>query len=314
MVESEGYELILGSSIDEQFGPVILFGSGGHLVEVYDDRALALPPLNTNLAARLMEQTRIFRGLQGIRGSAAVDLKKLENLLVRFSTMVVNHPSIKEIEINPLLASAGGMIALDARILLHDAAIQNLPKPAIRPYPARYASQWRMKSGIEVLLRPIRPEDEPAMVKFHESLSDRSVYLRFFHMEKLSARVAHERLLRKCFIDYDREMALVAERTDSETGEREITAVGRLTRQPGTGDAEVAVLVADRYQHQGLGAELLERLIRIARHERLKRVVATILPENIGMRTLASRQGFLIQKGPDLDDVIIAVLTLPDGK
>jgi acetyltransferase len=169
-----------------------------------------------------------------------------------------------------------------------------------------------MKNGTDVLLRPIRPEDEPAMVKFHETLSDRSVYLRFFHMQKLSARVAHERLLRKCFIDYDREMALVAEYTNAANGEHEVIAVGRLTRQPGTVEAEVAVLVADQYQHQGLGAELLARLIQVARDEKLDKVVATILPENMGMRALASRFGFVVQKSSDMD-LVKAVLALSEN-
>jgi len=309
MVNVEGYELIVGSSVDAQFGPVILFGSGGELVEVYQDRALALPPLNSTLATRLMEQTHVFRALKGVRGRPAVDLTGLENVLVRFSRLVVEHPSIKEMDINPLLASSEGIVALDARILLQDAGVKNLPSPAIRPYPVQYASPWKMKNGAEVLLRPIRPEDEPAMAKFHETLSDRSVYLRFFHMQKLSARVAHERLLRKCFIDYDREMALVAEHSNPAKGEHEVLAVGRLTRQPGTGEAEVAVLVADRYQHQGLGAELLARLIQVARDEKLDRIVATILPENMGMRALATKFGFVVQKSSDMD-LVKAVLPL----
>jgi acetyltransferase len=314
MVKLEGYELIVGSSVDAQFGPVILFGSGGQLVEVYQDRALALPPLNSTLATRLMEQTRIFRALQGVRGRAAVDLSGLENVLVRFSRLVVEHPLIKEMDINPLLASPERIVALDARIVLQylEASTKNLPRPAIRPYPVQYASPWKMKNGTDVLLRPIRPEDEPAMVKFHETLSDRSVYLRFFHMQKLSARVAHERLLRKCFIDYDREMALVAEYTNAANGEHEVIAVGRLTRQPGTVEAEVAVLVADQYQHQGLGAELLARLIQVARDEKLDKVVATILPENMGMRALASRFGFVVQKSSDMD-LVKAVLALSEN-
>ncbi len=184
-----------------------------------------------------------------------------------------------------------------------------LPRPAIRPYPMRYVSPWTAKNGMKVLLRPIRPEDEPAMAKFHETLSDRSVYLRFFHMQKLSSRVAHERLLQKCFIDYDREMALVAEGADPAGGDPEITAVGRLTRARGSREAEVAVLVADRYQHCGLGSELLGRLIQVARDEKLERIIATILLENMAMRALASRYGFKVIKDEDLS-LIRAVLTL----
>ena len=179
MVLSHGYELILGSSVDPQFGPVILFGSGGQLVEVYRDLAVALPPLNSTLAQRLMEQTHIFKALKGVRGRPPVDLVALENLLVHFSQLVVEQPRIAEIDLNPLLASSEGLLALDARVLLHDPSLRpdQLPKPAIRPYPSQYVSQFTMKDGAEVTVRPIRPEDEPLMRKFHETLSDRSVYM-----------------------------------------------------------------------------------------------------------------------------------------
>ena len=181
MVKLEGYELILGSSMDPQFGPVLLFGSGGQLVEVYKDSALALPPLNTTLAQRLIEQTQIFKALKGVRGRKPVDLKGLEKLLVRFSQLVIEQSSIAEIDINPLIASPERLLALDARIVLHDPAKQKeVPQPAIRPYPMQYVSRWKMKDGREVTIRPIRPEDEPLMAEFHRTLSDRTVYLRYF--------------------------------------------------------------------------------------------------------------------------------------
>ncbi len=144
-----------------------------------------------------------------------MDLLEIERILVRFSRLVLEQPWIKELDINPLVAAPERILALDARIVLHDAAttVEQLSRPAIRPYPSQYVSPWVTKAGIQVLVRPIRPEDELAMARFHERLSDRSVYLRYFHMEKLSERVAHERLLRKCFIDYDREMALIVEST-----------------------------------------------------------------------------------------------------
>ena len=311
MVKIDGYELIVGSSVDAQFGPVILFGSGGQLVEVYGDRALALPPLNSTLATRLMEQTRVFHALKGVRGRAPVDMAELENVLVRFSRLVVDQPWIKEMDINPLLASSERIIALDARIVLQSPVTpeDRLPRPSIRPYPAQYVSPWKMKDGTQVLLRPIRPEDEPAMAKFHETLSDQSIYLRFFHMEKLSARVAHERLMQKCFIDYDREIALVAERANPADGNYQIIAVGRLARMHGTRDAEVAVLVTDHYHHFGLGTELMARLIQIARDEKLEHIVATILLENMAMRALVSRSGFKVQGTSDMG-VVQAVLSL----
>jgi acetyltransferase len=309
MVKLDGYELILGSSVDAQFGPVILFGSGGQMVEVYGDRALALPPLNSTLAVRLMEQTKIYRALQGVRGRAPVDMAALENTLIRFSRMVVEQRWIKEVDINPLVATPERVIALDARIVLQDPAVaeDRLPRSAIRPYPVRYVSPWKAKNGMQALIRPIRPEDEPAMAKFHETLSDRSVYLRFFHLDKLSSRVAHARLLRKCFIDYDREMALVAERAIPGGTENEIVAVGRLTRTPGTSEAEVAVLVADPFQHCGLGSELLRRLIQVGRDEKLEKITATMLPENMAMRALVARSGFEVVKNSDLSAVHVAL-------
>jgi len=311
MVRMEGYEIILGSSVDAQFGPVILFGSGGQLVEVYRDRGLALPPLNTTLAQRLMEQTKIFRALQGVRGRPAVDLAALEQLLVRFGQLVVEQPRIKEIDINPLLASPDRLLGLDARIVLHgrDISDTDLPCSAIRPYPARYVSGWKMKDGTDVLIRPIRPEDEPLVAKFHETLSDQTVFLRYFHMEKLSTRVAHERLIRKCFVDYDREMALVADRTVPGSTQHEIIAVGRLTKSRDGADAEVALLVSDRYQRGGLGGELLRRLIQVGRNEDVREIVANILPENAGMWTLANRFGFEIRKTSD-PSVVVAAMRL----
>ena len=311
MVRLDGYELILGSAVDAQFGPVILFGSGGQFVEVYHDRALALPPLNTTLAQRLMEQTKIYKALEGVRGRAAADMALLEQVLVRFSQFVVEQPRIKEVDINPLLVSSQGVLALDARIVLHgrDIADKNLPVSAIRPYPSQYVSRWKTNKGMEVLFRPIRPEDESMMVKFHETLSDQSIYLRYFHMENLSARVAHERLIRKCFIDYDREMALVAERVEPDAGEHEIVAVGRLSKARTARAAEVAVLVSDHCQRHGLGTEFVRRLIEVARSEGLEEIVANILPENLGMRALADRFGFKIRESDD-PGTVVAVLSL----
>ena len=300
MVTFEGYELILGSSVDPQFGPVLLFGSGGQLVEVYRDRALALPPLNTTLAQRMMEQTRIFTALRGIRGRKPVDLVALEHLLVHFSQLVLEQQWISEIDINPLLASPDHLLALDARIVLHGPAVtfDQLPKPAIRPYPLQYVESWTMRDGNQVTIRPIRPEDEPLMVKFHETLSDRSVYLRYFCTLSLSRRVAHERLLRICFGDYDREIVLVAERTAG-AGERQIIAVGRLNKLRAKNEAEIAVLVSDQYQKLGLGMELIRRVIQIGRDENLNRVSAEMLPDNIAMQVIIKRLGFQQRRGGD---------------
>ncbi|BDA68147.1 GCN5-related N-acetyltransferase [Calothrix sp. PCC 7716] len=292
------YELILGSSIDSQFGPVLLFGTGGQLVEVFEDRALALPPLNTTLARRMMEQTRIYKALQGVRGRTSVDLEALEQLLVRFSQLVVEQPWIKEIDINPLLAKPGNqtLIALDGRIVLHNLDIkqEQLPLPAIRPYPVQYISAWTMENGKEVTIRPIRPEDEPLMIQFHQTLSEQSVYFRYFHLIKLSQRIAHERLTRLCFIDYDREIALVADYKNPETGQHEILGVGRLSKLYGKKEAEFGILVSDYCQCQGLGTELLKQLLQVSKNENLTGINADILADNIGMQRVCQKLGFRI--------------------
>jgi acetyltransferase len=309
MVKLEGYELIIGSSLDSQFGPVILFGTGGQLVEVFKDRALALPPLNSTLALRMMEQTNIFRALKGVRGRKPVDLAALENLLVRFSELVVEQPWIKEIDINPLLASADRLLALDARVVVHgpEMSEDKLPSPAIRPYPIHMVEEWRMKNGDHVVIRPIRPEDEPRMIEFHKKLSERSVYLRYFQPLKLTQRTAHERLTRTCFIDYDREMALVAEvQVD---GKPEILAVGRLSKLHGRNEAELAAVAIDDAQHQGLGTELYRRLIQVARDEKLTKVISNMLPENREMRSLCVRHGFTMHSSLE-DNMLRAELEL----
>src|ERR1700692_3296256 len=178
--------------------------------------------------------------------------------------------------------------------------IEQPPKPAVRPYPSQYVSSWKMKDGTQLTIRPIRPEDEPLMVKFHETLSDRSVYLRFFGSLSLSRRVAHERLLRICFCDYDREISRVAERTDPLTGERRIMAVGRLSKLDGKKEAEVAILVSDFYQKQGLGYELLRRVVQIARDEKLTQVHAEMLPDNIAIQVIMKRIGLRVRHAEDL--------------
>ena len=310
MVRRDGYELILGSTIDAQFGPVILFGSGGVMVEVYRDRALALPPLNTTLAQRLMEQTRIFAALQGVRGRKPVSLAALEALLVRFSQLVVEQPWIKEIDINPLLATPEHLVALDARVVVHDSkvAAEQLPRPSIRPYPLQYVWESRLKDGTPVTIRPIRPEDEPLMVQFHTTLSERSVYLRYFCSLSLSTRVEHERLVRICFGSYDRGFALVADRKNEESGQREILGVGRFSTINRTA-AEAAVLVSDGWQGRGLGTELLAGVVRVARQEKYQRLSAEILRDNLPTQAIFKKVGFKLYAMEDPSSVS-AVLDL----
>jgi acetyltransferase len=302
MIKLEGYELIVGSSVDPQFGPVLLFGTGGQLVEVYKDRALGLPPLNATLARRMMERTKIFTALKGVRGRKATDMAALEQLLVRFSQLVVEQPWIAEIDINPLLVSAERIFALDARVVLHDPKMpeDQLPRPAIRPYPVQYVQPWKLKDKSPVTIRPIRPEDEPMLVKFHETLSEESVYHRYFSALKLSQRVTHERLTRICFNDYDREIALVVESQPVKDGEeKKILGVGRLSKLVGVNEAEFALLVSDHWQNQGLGFELLKRLVEIGRAEKLGCIRGQILAENHAMQRICKRLGFKMTPDDD---------------
>ena len=298
----DGYELILGSSPDPQFGPVVLFGTGGTLVEVFKDRALAIPPLNTTLARLTMTRTKIYNALKGVRGRPPVDLVELDKLFVRFSELVVQQRWIKEIDINPLFASHEQLIALDARVVLYEPGVKEseLPRLAIRPYPTNYVKQFNNKGGEPFVLRPIRPEDEPKMVKFHEKLSEESVYLRYFRAFQLDQRVEHERLTRICYVDYDRAIVLVVERANPETEEQEIVAVGRLTRLPNPVEAEFAMLVRDDFQGRGVGTQLLQNLLAFGRDEGIERAVAYMLPENRGMIEISEKLGFTMTREEDM--------------
>jgi acetyltransferase len=314
MIKLDGYELIIGSSQDVQFGPVLLFGTGGTLVEVFKDRALGLPPLNTTLARRMMEQTKIFEALKGVRGRKPVDLEMLDRLMVRFSQLVVEQPRIKEIDINPLLASPEQIIALDARIVLHDPTLpdEELPRPAIRPYPTQYIRPFTLhensnSDGQKVEIRPIMPEDEPLMTEFTMGLSPDNLYLRYFHAVSASSLITHEQLARLTFVDYNREMALVAVRTDPKSHRPQIIAHGQLTKLHGSNDAEFAIQVRDAYQGTGLGTELLNRLLEIARDEGIERVVAEIMPENIGMRRICTKLGFEFHRLPDSQNLVAEI-------
>jgi acetyltransferase len=309
MVRREGIELIVGSSIDPQFGPVLLFGAGGTLVEVWKDRALGLPPLTSTLARQMIEQTTIAKALAGVRGQPPVDRDALARILVDFSQLVVEQPAIREIDVNPLLASSDRIVALDARVVLHDPSVpdENLPRPAIRPYPAQYVGRWSLSDGQSVVIRPIRPEDEPLLARFHETLSERTVYLRYLEHLKLNQRTAHQRLARLCFIDYARDMALVAERIEAD-GARALLAVGRLS-QTGPAEAEFSLLVADAFQGRGLGGEMLGRLVEIGRQEGLRRITAEIARDNAAMRTLCHKLGFRLDATTS-DPTVSAVLEL----
>ena len=308
MARLEGYELILGSSIDVQLGPVLLFGMGGQLVEVFKDRALGLPPLTTTLARRMMESTRIYTALKGVRGRQPVNLEELEQILVRFSQLITEQPLIKELDINPLLASSEQLLALDARVVLHGQAAGTGPRLAIRPYPSQYVSHWTAKDGTSITFRPIRPEDEPLIVEFHKTLSDRSVYLRFMKPMLLSERAAHRRLARICHGDYDREITLVAEQSvanGDEKGKTRILAAGRLTKMHGINSARFSVLVSDPCHGMGVGKEMVHRLIQVSKEEGLDNIETLMLVDNRAMRHICQELGF--SETPTGDEKVLKV-------
>ena len=316
MINWTGYELIVGSSPDPQFGPVLLFGAGGALVEVVRDRALALPPLNTTLARRLIEQTVISRAFGGVRGRRPIDVDVLAGVLVRFSELVAEQPRIAEVDINPLLVSPERIIALDARVVLHgpDVADADLPRLAIRPYPRQYVREVRVAGEAPLVIRPIRPEDEPGLVAFHNTLSEETVRARYGTDLALAERIAHERLTRICFVDYDREMALVAEvgRAGS-AGEEEapnpdgaaIAGVARLSPLHGSDRKELTLVVSDAWQRHGIGRALLAAAVDVAASERVPELVAELSPDNGPMRALLADAGFSFA---ERDGLVMATL------
>ncbi len=308
MVDQDGgFELIVGSSPDSQFGPVLLFGQGGSWVDIFADTTLELPPLNTTLARRMMERTRIYQAL--LRQDAAGEkyLSQLEDLLVLFSQLVVEQQWIKAVEINPLLWSVAGLVALDARIVLYDldVAAEDLPPLAIRPYPDQYVQEFTNKKGVEFVIRPIRPEDEPALVHFHSQISEKSIYLRYFRALNLSSRIEHERMVRMAHVDYDRTIALVVEWHNPATGEDEIVAHGHLTRLPNPKEAEFAMLVRDDFQRQGLGTVILKRLLKFGRDEGIEQVEAYMLAANKGMIAVCRKLGFTFGREDELVKAVI---------
>lgn len=297
MLEKIDYEIILGAKKDKDFGPVILFGMGGTAAEMFRDFSIGLPPLNQTLARRLMEETIIYKMLQGYRRRPPADIKQLEQIIVSFSNLIVDFPEIDEIDINPLAVSEGKAYALDARIIIDRGALDHLPPythMVISPYPTRYVMPWRMTDGTEVLLRPIRPEDEPLEYEMLSTLSDETLRGRFFQVIK---NIPHELLIRFCNIDYDREMAFVAELREAE--KKRIIGIGRLIIDPDFRSSEFAIVIHDEFQGKGLGYKLVDMLIGIAQEKGLKEVTGSVLTENSRMLQICAELGFKITHSRD---------------
>jgi acetyltransferase len=292
MLEKIDYEVILGAKKDQDFGSVILFGMGGVDVEVYRDFSLGLPPLNQSLARKLMEETRIYRLLQGYRGKPSADLRTLEQIILNFSNLVADFPEIAEIDINPIALSGGQAFALDARIILDPASLdeqQAHPHLIVSPYPTRYVAHWSL-SGMDVVLRPIRPEDEPLEHEMLTSLSEKTLRERFFQTIK---KITHEMHARMCNIDYEREIAIVAETREGE--KRAIIGIGRLIIEPDRKRAEFAVVVHDRFQGKGLGYKLVDMVIGIGHEKGVREIYGFVLSENSRMINMCRKLGCEIE-------------------
>lgn len=297
MVTGVDYEIILGAKKDKDFGSVILFGMGGTTAEFIKDFSIGLPPLNQNLAKMLMQDARVYKMLQGFRGKPAADLEELEAILVNFSNLVVDFPEIAEIDINPLAISNSRACALDARIIIDKnyKPTSKSPHPhlIIAPYPTKYITPWQFSDGTEVLLRPIRPEDEPAESDMLSSLSEETLRTRFFSFIR---DIPHEMLTLFCNIDYDRHMAIVAE--IEENGKKSMIGVARLIMDQYLTSGEVAVLVHDSFQRRHLGSKLIMVLTEIARERELEVIRAVVLTENENMLNVFKRLGFKIARIP----------------
>jgi acetyltransferase len=298
-------ELILGASTDPIFGPVILFGDGGTAVEILADKAIALPPLNLQLARDLIARTRVYKLLKGYRDHPAADLDAIALALVRLSQLLIDMPEVCELDINPLLADAEGVIALDARVRVQKASSPGTDRLAIRPYPSELEETIRLPTGESLLVRPVRPEDEPAHMAFFEHLDPEDIYFRFFtHVEK----VTHLQIARFTQIDYDREMAFIATRPGPD-GHPETVAVVRAVSDANHAQAEFAVIVRSDLQRRGLGTLLMDKIVRHCRELGVKRLVGQMLKANREMIALAVRLGFVIDSSPE-DSVVSASLPL----
>jgi len=298
MIKKKGYEVIIGAKHDPIFGPVILFGMGGIGVELFKDFAIGLPPLNQTLAERIIEETKVYQLLKGYRNVPPANIKLLEEILVRFSQMLVDFPQLKEVDINPLFINEKEAFALDARIVIDKERVFTKMRPhehlVISPYPKKYEALWKFRDGRTVLLRPIKPEDEPLWLEMFKNFSEESIRYRFFQIIK---ETPHEVRIRYCNIDYDREIAIVPELT--EEGRRKILGVVRLIIEPDGKSGEIAFIVADPWQGLGLGTKMVDYMIEICKDRELETIYGIMLPDNQRAISLMKKMGFAIKYQDD---------------
>ena len=309
MIKTKGYELILGARTDRLFGPTIIFGRGGIDVELYKDISVGIPPLNQTLARRMIEDTRVYHLLKGYRGMPPANIILIEEIMVRFSQILIDFPQIKEIEINPLLVNEKEVLALDARAIIDENVYGKLEPYAhlvISPYPEKYKTFCKLRNGRTVLLRPIKPEDEPMWVEMFNSCSEETIRSEFFEITKIP--MAHEFSARCTNIDYDREVAIVAEL--EEEGHRKLLGVVRLFVEPAGKTGEIAFGVADAWHGQGLGLKLVDYIIDISKDKKLETIYAVILQNNYKAVVLAKEMGFDLESSDD--GTVKAVLNLKE--
>ncbi len=290
----DAVELILGIKKDPVFGTVMLVGMGGTSAELFKDRRLEFPPLNERLARRMIESLKIYPLLTGYRGTKPKNVEKLVEVLIRLSYLAADYPEIKELDINPVLVTPDDVIALDARIVVDKELLGKEQEPyshlILRPYPDTLKENVVLKDGTKALLRPIKPEDEPLWLELLGSCSKESIYSRFrydFHFN------SHEVATQFCFIDYDREMGIVAE--IEQNGRKRLIGVGRLIADPDLESAEYAVLITDEWQGKDLGKYLTEFCLEIAKKSRVKRVVALTTNDNKPMISVFRKLGFIVE-------------------
>ena len=294
MIKKRGVEVILGSKKDIVFGPVIMFGMGGVGVELFKDYSVGLPPLNQTLARRMMEETKVYQLLKGFRGMPPANIKRLEEVMVLFSHLLIDFPQVKEVDINPLVVDEKDVIAIDARIIIDKELVFKKVEPhqhlVISPYPKKYETLWKMRDGRTVLLRPIKPEDEPLWLEMFQNCSEESIRYKLFQTLK---HMPHEVRVRYCNIDYDREIAIVAELT--ENGKRKIIGTARVSIDPDGKSGELAFLVADPWQGLGLGTKLVDYVVEICKERGLETVYAFMVPDNLKAIELMKKFGFTLK-------------------
>lgn len=304
LIQKKKCEILIGSKKDPHFGSVIVFGMGGVVVELLKDVGIGFPPLNQVLARRLMENTGVYKLLESREYS--ISAKLLEEILVKFSQFVIDFPEIKEIDINPIIVNESDVVAVDARIVIDTEKKlhkdQHHKHLVIAPYPKKYVTRWRLTNGTPIVLRPIKPEDEIPVYNLFQSLSEETMRFRFFQAIR---DMSHETLTRYCNIDYDREIAIVAE-TKKEDGK--IIGVSRLILEPGRNRGEFAVVVGDQWQGLGLGSKLVDYISEIGKDMRLEALGGDILSRNLKMIRLCIKKGFKIE--PVDEETVKAIMKL----